>query len=53
MGANGVTYCLWIIAPPTQIEGSERPVPPYRVKELFITTLSAANFWTFGVKSTR
>jgi len=28
IGANGVTYCACGIIPPTQIDGSESPVPP-------------------------
>ena len=52
IGANGVTYCLCRTGPPTQMDGTDRPVAPYCVNARLNTRLSPANASSEGVKST-
>src|SRR5262245_49817291 len=52
IGANGMTYCLCRICPPTHSDGTDNPVAPYCVKALRYTRLSRASASIAGVKVT-
>ncbi len=48
-GPKGVGYCLCGTMPPTQMDGTDSPVAPYRVNARSKTMFSAAKAFSAGV----